>query len=433
MMKALVSIAVLAATLDSSALANLNDKAASRKELYIRRLGKSGKEGKAEVHPDLHHHGYHPHHIGKSGKAETGGKSAKGAVAVDHGWAAVGDDDDDDDDHSVGDDGYKWSGDGNTTSMDVSDVEDVAMHPIEEEVHHHHDDDDDSADDDDDGDDDDWWADDGHYGKSGKGAKGSKGAKSAKGGKSGKAVKSGKGVHYYDDGMHHHWGSWSADHSHMPSSDIPSPAPTPCGKAGKDCPIPAPKPTPPQTLPPICLTIPCSINGVLVSPTDVTSGSKPATTQPPVPSPIGTVTTNPPVEGSVEAIVTTPPEGSTDPTVSDVIGVPPPPPPTAPTPPTALVPITVAPSTPTQSGYPTWAPSFMPTTSIDFLTESASWFQTGKAYEVDSYTRARMGDQKNDIGFSFAKQEDTSGSIRRLTSSIVSGFGMLILLFQVVG
>jgi hypothetical protein len=74
----------------------------------------------------------------------------------------------------------------------------------------------------------------------------------------------------------------------------------------------------------------------------------------------------------------------------------------------------------------------MPTTGIEYLTESASWFQTGKAYEVDSYTRARMGDQKNDIGFSFAKQEDTSGS-RRLTSSLFAGFGMLILLLQVVG
>jgi hypothetical protein len=200
MMKTLVSIALLAVTLDSIALANLNDEAAARNELYIRKLGKSGKGGKAEVHPDLHHHGYHPHHMGKSGKAETGGKSAKGAIAIDHdhGWAAVGDDDGDDD-HSVGDDGYEWSDDGNTTSMDVSegddaamhpieeevsmdvsDGDDAAMHPIEEEVHHHHHEDDDGDDDDD------WWADDMHYGKSGKGAKGSKGAKSAKGGKSGK-------------------------------------------------------------------------------------------------------------------------------------------------------------------------------------------------------------------------------------------------------
>lgn len=401
MMKAFVSIAILAAALDSIALAKPNDH--SRAELYIRKLGKSGKSsdksGKAVVHPNLHHnHGYHPHHIGKADKGETGGKSAKG-IHMDPGWAAVGDDD-----HSAGDDGYEWSDvDHNaTSSIDV----------------HYEDDDHSAADDDDDA----WWADDGHYhGKSGKGAKSSKGGKSAKVGKSDKAHKSSKGMHHHDDD---NWGGWSHDHTDMPSpvptpcgkagKDCPekpdwmeSPAPTPCGKAGKECPEPAPKPAP-QTLPPICLTIPCSINGVLVSPTDVISGSE-LTTQPPVPSPIGTLTTKPPIAGG------------TDPT--DVIGVPPP------TPPTALVPITVAPSTPTESGYPTWVPTSVPTTDIHFLTESANWFQTGKAYEVDSYTRARMGDLET--GFAFAKTEDTSGS-RRLVSSLIGGFGMLIVLLQVV-
>lgn len=428
-MKNLISVAILAATLDSNALAKLNEKT-SRHELYIRKLGKSGKSsdksGKAIVHPDLHHHGYHPHHIGKADKAETGGKSSKG-IHMDATWAVAGDDD-----HSAGDDGYEWTGDDDDHMHNVTDsidiVDDDHVHNVTDSM---------------DMEDDDHINDDGHYhGKSGKGSKSSKVSKGSKSshGKADKAHKSGKGHHHYhhDDDMHHHWGSWSVDGSDMPTpvptpcgkagKDCPekpdwaeSPAPTPCGKAGKECPEPAPKPTP-QTLPPICLTIPCSINGVLVSPTDVISGSEPAATQPPVPSPIGALTTNPPVDGSMEAIVTAPPEGSTDSTVSDVIGVPPP------TPPTVLVPITVAPSTPTESGYPTWAPSFMPTTDIHFLTESANWFQTGKAYEVNSYTRSRVGDQ--DTGFAFAKQADTSGC-RRLVSSLIGGFGMLVVMLIV--
>lgn len=73
----------------------------------------------------------------------------------------------------------------------------------------------------------------------------------------------------------------------------------------------------------------------------------------------------------------------------------------------------------------------MPTSDIQYLTESASWFQTGKAYEVDSYTRARMGDQ-NDIEFAFAKQEETSSS-RRLLLDVVSFLGTLIItMWQVV-
>ena len=427
---------MLAATLDSSAFGILNGEHANELRIH-RNLGKSGKgeskSGKAIVHPNLHHHGYHPHHIGKAGKADTGGKSAK-SFDMDHSWTSVGHDD------HVGDDGYEWGGDDdghNMTSLDVMSSVDV----LDDDGHNM------TAADMDDG----WWS--GHmhhdhHGKSGKGAKSSKGHKSAKVGKSGKAHKSGKGHHHhhhYDD-MHWNWGS--LDHTHMPSpaptpcgkagkdcpekpgwleSAIPTPVPTPCGKAGKDCgPPPAPKPKPtPQTLPPICLTIPCSINGVLVSPTDVTghASEHDATTQPPVPSPIGTtLTTHPPVDDSTAAIITTPPAGAEEPPVRDVVG-----PPT----PTVLVPITVAPSAPSESSYPTWEPTFNPTSAIDYLSsEASSWFQTGKAYEVDSYTRARMGDE-NDIGFAFAKQEESSSS-RPLFSGLISCIGMLIVLLQVV-
>jgi hypothetical protein len=426
MLKSIVTIAILAATLGPTTLAEQN---ASNELLVHRKLGKSGK---AMVHPDLHQHGYHPHHEGKSGKSEFGGKSGKAVMEIGHVWAGSSDADDDDE----ADDGYKWGGDDgghNMTSADVmDDVEmqvNLVLEPPMEEVHH-----DDHSSGDEDDDDDDWWSGHEHFGKSGKGSKGSKGATFGKAGKA--AGKAGKSS--YDM---HHWGSWwSGDESDMPSpekpgwlqSEIPSPAPTPCGKAGKECgppPAPAPAPKPKQTLPPVCLVIPCSINGVLVSPTDVTSGSEPTVTEPPVPSPIGTLTTTPPVEdASVESIITTPPAGtSSNPTVVDVIGVPPPTPST----PKALVPITVAPSAPSESGYPTWMPTDMPTSDIQYLTESASWFQTGKAYEVDSYTRARMGDQ-NDIEFAFAKQEETSSS-RRLLLDVVSFLGTLIItMWQVV-
>ena len=473
MMKSLVSLLLLSTTLECNALANINAQrsdninssnhvtSSSRRNLDSK-SGKSEKSGKGVYHPDLHHHGYHPHHnggkadkvsgYGKSGKGEYS-KSAKGAYIMD-------------DDHSH-DDGYHWSGD--------------------DDDHHTHDDDDHTHisedgqyDDDilniivgDDGHDDGhWWGgtnddnmthmddDDMHYyGKSAKDHKsskshGSKGHKSAKA-KSDKAHKSGKGHHHghqwhahhpdehghqwyahHPDASHDHDDGWWSDHTHMPS-----PAPTPCGKAGKDCPeeieTPAPtincgkagkdcppKPAPkPQTLPPVCLTIPCSINGVPVSPTDFMTEQH--STEPPVPSPIGSIsmlTTDPPVNSvttSATEYVTTERTGG------DEL-------------PTELVPVTVAPSTPTETKYPTFVPSYSPTTSIQYLTsESSSWFQTGKAYEVDAYTRARMGDtQEAAFAFATSSEEDNSSSSvdnsRRLLSGLISCVGVLIGLWQIV-
>ena len=363
MLKSLISFAILAAaTMDSTTLVKSIEESATRPDLLIqRKLGKSGKGGKAIVHPDLHHHGYHPHHTGKAGKGETDGKSSKGAIEY-HGETNP-----DADDDLLGDDGYEWSGD----DLEQNDVQHDDDHWSSGDEPH----DDHSV-----ADNDHWWSDDGHHhGKSGKAHgehdsksdKGSKGSKMSKSGeKSGKA-NSEKGHHH----VHNHWGTV-----------MPSPAPTPCGKAGKDCGL-KPQPTP-LTLPPVCLTIPCSVNGVIVSPTDFKGVSA---AEPPVPSPIGAST-------------------------SDT---------------TALVPITVAPSAPSEPGYPTWMPTSIPTTDIHFLTESANWFQTGKAYEVDSYTRARMGDDANNIGFAFATQADSSDS-ERLMSGVFASLGMLIVVWRMI-
>lgn len=458
----LITMAILAVALDSShvALANKSELPSTpANELFIfrRKLGKSGKAGHIIVPP--------PPPMGKSGKG-----AKHGAIPPPHlnsGWTGS---DGDDDDFSH-DDGYEWVGsggddNGNKISGDVQPSID---------------------DDDDDDDNNSSWMDDGHtFLPSGKSSnlppiseqwasqwsgdshgnddddhhswsgnqhptKSGKGFKSAKVGKAGKSMKAGKGSH-----MTEHWGGWGS--LPIPVSSMPSPvptacekggkdcaekpgwlpesptiAPTPCGKAGKGCPSPIPPPGPipsplPQTLPPICNTIPCSINGVPVSPTASSGGASGSTvTEPPVPAPIGMVglTTNSPTDPIVAGIISHPPNGASgNPTASDVIGAPPP------VPPTPLVPITIAPTAPTESKTPTYYPTTMPTTTIQTLTTSGTWFQTGKAYEVDSYTRARMGDQ-NDIGFSFAKQEITAGS-RQLLPWVVSSFGMIaILLWQI--
>ncbi|KAL3803512.1 hypothetical protein HJC23_014060 [Cyclotella cryptica] len=452
----LITIASLAAALESGHLAlaktnELRNTPANELLVFRRNLGKSDKAGHHIVPP--------PPPMGKSGKGAKHG--AIPPPNLNSGWTGS---DGDDDDFSQ-DDGYEWVGsgsddDGNAASGDGNP----------------------SMDDDDDDDHSSSWVDDGHnFVPSGKGSKeqsmpeqwnsqwsggsnddddhqswsgddhhhtkSGKGHKSAKVGKAGKSMKAGKGSHITENWRG--WGSWPVPISTVPSPvptpcgeggkdcsekpgwlpESPTMAPTPCGKAGKECPTPIPPPGPkpsplPQTLPPICNTIPCSINGVPVTPTTSsgdTSGS--TATEPPVPAPIGMIglTTNPPVEPTVEGIISQPPNGASgNPTVSDVIGAPPP------VPPTPLVPITVAPTAPTESKSPTFYPTMAPTTTIQTLTTSGTWFQTGKAYEVDSYTRARMGDQ-NDIGFSFAKQEVTAGS-RRLSPLIVSSVGMMAML-----
>ena len=469
-----VTIAVLAASLDSgnAALTRTKESSVSQEhELLIhrRKLGKSGKGSKGVMmyyppppaHPDLHQHGYHPHRPGKSGKSTS--KSGKAYLVGELvGWAGTDGHDDDDDDEVSSDDGFKWMGSGSADESESMPSADAMEEVVEtEEVEDASDDenhwwagveysgksgkgsktgtpgiegqwwsgDESGADEEEEGDDNGhWWTGVEHLGKSGKGSK------SATEGKASKGHKSGKGHVIVE-----HWGSW-------PPSPAPTPcgkggkecpekpdwleetaAPTPCGKAGKECPPPVPAPKPGQTLPPICDTVPCSINGVPVSPP--TPPVTPALTLPPIcntiPCSINGVNVSPMTPAA-------PPVTEPD-AIDNVTDVPPPTPPAMPKVPAAkpgfLAPITVAPSAPSESGYPTWSPSLAPTPTIQTLTTSGNWFQTGKAYEVDSYTRARMGDLKD---VSFSKQEVTSGGNMRSLTQLASSLGMAILVLRLV-
>ena len=373
---------------------------------FSRRVSKAGKAGAPPAHHG--HHGHHsapaPAHLDKSGKmsGKAGKTSGKSGKAVEH-LPIVAPEDDDNHAH---DDGYHYEAgdDDNVMSVGMNLTEEVESRSGDG----HYDDDDDD------------WTGDGHHhaGKSGKGHKSAKSAKTAKSGKTG-----GKGSKSqdHDDG----WHSDDHDDGWQPGWH-PTPAPTPCGKAGKEC---EPKVSlffilhehelnstmnltqlsvlAPKTLPPVCGVVPCSIDGVVVSPP--TMGGAGMITQPPQATPIVGIITQPPQ---------TAPVGMPSPAVP---------------PPTPMVPITVAPVDSAESGYPTWTPTSTPTSTIQSLSTSGSWFQTGKAYEVDSYTRARQHDEQ--MGFSFAQKGDTSGSesFRRLSLVGVYGVMGIAIVFQMLG
>ena len=325
-------------------------------------------------------------------------------------------------DDGFGDDGYEYGNDDDDNEWSGD--------------NHGDDDDDDGHPDDDDhqfG-----WLDDGHnvHDKSGKGHKSMKGGKSGKGHKSSKTApksKGGKSRHHQTHPPHSWWGGSKSPTVLEPLS--PTVAPTPCGKAGKDCPTetnppasfpePTAAPTPCGKAGKLCETKPPAIPSVPPTMSPVSSLLPP--TMPPYLSPPATPAPSAQAQLPVPQPVVTVPPILPSPTIPPVTSLPPPI-----MPPVTMPPITVSPvsspgkTDPTYSPLSAW-PTYNPTVpTIESLTTSGSWFQSGKAYTIEtSYTRRK--NDPNDIGFSFI-QEDVANSSIRLSVQQLQFFGVMSLI-----
>ena len=201
---------------------------------------------------------------------------------------------------------------------------------------------------------------------------------------------------------------------------IPTMEPTPCGKAGKECEDPLPD-----------------------------LGDVPVTFV--TPAPVGYM------DGTAEAPVTAPLPGEEEepatatgaPTPMEV----------AATPPGRtggggggttigdLIPVTVAPiSSPPSSGWPTWTPTSTPTSTLNSLEASGTWFQSGRAYEVDaSHYRADLKKngllirEENGIAFegdevvaSSSSSSGMRGLDRSLSNLVISLGGITVMSFMIM-
>ena len=198
---------------------------------------------------------------------------------------------------------------------------------------------------------------------------------------------------------------WSGGGETPGASHGPSPSPTPCGKAGKECPEPTP-------IVPSMSPTPCGKagkecdEGGTYSPSH--DGMNVGTTPPQADG------TDPPVvSDSVPQEATLPPAVPSDPPIAMQTTAPP-------SVKKELVPITSAPvSPPPSSGWPTWAPTNMPSPTIQMLQSSGgTWFQSGKAYDVEmSQYRA----SSNVVGRTRVNDLDGGGYVRG--SDLANGSG----------
>ena len=174
--------------------------------------------------------------------------------------------------------------------------------------------------------------------------------------------------------------------------NIPTMEPTPCGKAGKEC-----------EEDPTTETIPDLGDVPVTFVTSTPVGYMDGTTEPPVtaPSPEEESTTATTTGAPTPIEVAATPPGRTGGGGGTTIG--------------DLIPVTVAPiSSPPSSGWPTWTPTSTPTSTLKSLEASGTWFQSGRAYEVDaSHYRADL--KKNGLlvrenGIAFAGDDMVASS-----------------------
>lgn len=191
-----------------------------------------------------------------------------------------------------------------------------------------------------------------------------------------------------DDG----W-SWMAG-TPVPGEHTPTVQPTPCGKAGKECEeeveIPTTEPTPCGKAGKEC-DHGHDHGGVPgMQPSEIGDNNGPDEDEaiPPGDHNAG----QPVVPPTVDPGMPLPDDSMPPPTEPVAIVTDPPPLPETPAPVPALVPIVK--TEPPSSAIPTYAPTSIPTSTLQSLERGGKWFQSGRAYDIDEgvYARSRISE-----------------------------------------